>query len=245
MAITPPPAPQRRARPPARRCGGGGGINRLYADLERAGLSVATRRLTHAVLHRALRDAVRWGRVTTRNAADMADPPARGRSRAQAWTTGALRRFLEHVADDRLFALWRLAATTGMRRGELGGVTWRALDLDGACLSVEQQVVPTRGGVTFGPPKSSRSRRTVALDADTVAALRAHHGAQMVERALAGDAYDDGDLAIRRRARRPVPGCPPPCGAPENHWVRRCGCNVSGLWRDSVWAGIGKLVSVL
>jgi hypothetical protein len=51
-----------------------------------------------------------------------------------------------------------------MRRGELGAVTWRALDLDGARLEVSQQLVPTRGGLTFGPPKSSRSRRTVALD---------------------------------------------------------------------------------
>lgn len=173
----------------------GGQINGAYADLERAGLSIATRRLTHAVLHRALRDAVRWGRLT-RNPADLADPPSRGGSRAQAWTAGELRRFLEHVRDDRWFALWRLAATTGMRRGELGGLTWRALDLDGARLSVEQQLVPTRGGATFGPPKSSRSRRTVALDAVTVAALREHKAAQLVERSLAGDAYADLDLVF-------------------------------------------------
>jgi integrase len=61
-----------------------------------------------------------------------------------------------------------------MRRGELLGLTWRAVDLDGARLSVEQQALPTPGGVTFGPPKSSRSRRTIALDPATVAALRTH-----------------------------------------------------------------------
>lgn len=65
-----------------------------------------------------------------------------------------LSRFLEHTADDRLFALWRLAAVSGMRRGELAAVTWPALDLDGARLEISQQLVPTRGGVTFGPPKS-------------------------------------------------------------------------------------------
>ncbi|MFP5363126.1 MAG: site-specific integrase [Thermoleophilia bacterium] len=78
----------------------------------------------------------------------------------------------------------------------LAGLTWRALDLDGARLSVEQQLVPTRGGATFGPPKSSRSRRTVALDAMTVAALREHQAAQLVERSLAGDAYADLDLVF-------------------------------------------------
>ena len=105
-------------------------LNGLYAELEREGLSVATQRLAHAVLHRARRDAVRLGRLV-RNPAELADPPARSRARAQAWTASELGRFLEHVRDDRLFALWRLAATTGMRRGELAGLTWRALDLDG------------------------------------------------------------------------------------------------------------------
>jgi integrase len=82
-----------------------------------------------------------------------------------------------------------------MRR-ELLGVTWRCLDLEGARLSVEQQLVPTAGGCTFGPPKSSRSRRTIALDADTVAALRAHREAQLLERAFAGEAYVDADLVF-------------------------------------------------
>ena len=60
-----------------------------------------------------------------------------------------------------------------MRRGELVGVTWRALNLDGARLEVSQQLVRGRGGVGFGPLKSARSRRTVALDPETVDALRA------------------------------------------------------------------------
>lgn len=80
-----------------------GHLNGLYAELERAGLSVATRRLVHAVLGRALRDAERWGRVP-RNVARMADPPARGGSRAAAWTASELRRFLDRVRDDRLQA---------------------------------------------------------------------------------------------------------------------------------------------
>lgn len=173
----------------------GGHLNAMYAELEQDGLSVSTRRLVHAVIGRALRDAERWGRIP-RNVARQADPPARTRSGASAWTAGELSRFLEHVQGDRLYALWRLGATTGMRRGELLGLTWRALDLDGARLHVEQQLVPTRGGLTFGPPKSSRSRRTVALDAETVAALRDHQERQTLERALAGDAYADADLVF-------------------------------------------------
>jgi integrase len=173
----------------------GGHLNGLYAELEQTGLSVSTRRLVHAVLHRALRDAVRWGKLV-RNPADMADPPSRSRSRASAWTARELRRFLEHVEGERLYAVWRLAATTGMRRGELAGLTWRTLDTNAARLSVEQQLVPTRRGCTFGPPKSSRSRRTVALDPETVDALREHRDMQLLERDFAADAYRDRDLVF-------------------------------------------------
>jgi integrase len=181
----------------------GGHLNGLYRELEQAGLSGSTRRQTHAVLHRALRAAVRWGRLV-RNPADMADPPAAARSRAQAWTAKELGRFLEHVRDDRLFAFWRLAATTGMRRGELAGLTWRALDLDGGRLSVEQQLVPTRGGVSFGPPKSARSRRTIALDPETVRVLREYRATQLLERAFAGDAYVDQDLVFANELGAPI-----------------------------------------
>ena len=163
--------------------------------LEQDGLSVSTRRQTHAVIHRALRDAVRWGRLA-RNPADMADPPSRSSSHASAWTAGELRRFLQHVEGDRLYALWRLAATTGVRRGELLAPTWRTLDLDGARLSIEQQFVPTRGGVGFGPPKSARGRRTIALDPETVEALGEHRETQLLERDFAGDAYRDQDLVF-------------------------------------------------
>jgi integrase len=150
-----------------------------------------------------LRDAVRWGKLV-RSAADMADPPTRPRSRATAWTAGEVSRFLERVADDRLYALWRLAATTGMRRGELAAITWRALDLEGARLHIDQQLVPTRGGVSFGPPKSARSRRTIALDPETVAAMREHREMQLLERAVAADAYTDGDLVFCDQLGRPV-----------------------------------------
>ncbi len=181
----------------------GGHLNRLYADLDAQGLSVATRRLVHAVLRRALNDAVRWGKIA-RNPAAAADPPSLPRSRAQAWTASELRRFLAHVADDRLAALWRLAATSGMRRGELLGLTWAALDLDAARLRVDQQLVPTKGGVTFGPPKSRRSERTIALDPVTVDALRAHRGVQLLERDLAGPAYADSDLVFADELGRPI-----------------------------------------
>jgi integrase len=181
----------------------GGHLNALYRELEQAGLSTSTRRLTHAVAHRAMKDAVRWGKLV-RNPADAADPPSAEDTRVQAWTASELGRFLDHMQRDRLFALWRLDAMSGLRRGELLGLTWRGLDLEASALTVSQQLVPTRGGCTFGPPKSKRSLRTIALDADTVEALREHREAQLLERAFAGDAYVDSDLVFADELGGPI-----------------------------------------
>jgi integrase len=181
----------------------GAHLNALYTELESEGLSIATRRLVHAVLRRSLNDAVRWGKLA-RNPASAADPPSLPRSRAQSWSARELRMFLEHVRDDRLHALWRLAATSGMRRGELLGLAWQSVDLESGRLRVDRQLVPTKGSLTFGPPKSWRSERTIALDAETVEALRRHRELQTLERDLAGPAYEDHDLVFCDEIGRPV-----------------------------------------
>jgi integrase len=164
------------------------------------GLAPATIRLTHTALRRALNDAIRWGKLA-RNPATAATVPKASETGVSAWTAAELRRFLAGVEDDPLFALWRLAATTGMRRGEVLGLTWRCLDLDGARLEVVQQLRPD---LTFGPPKTRRSERTIALDAETVEALRRHQAAQVLERDFASTSYDDRDLVFADALGGPI-----------------------------------------
>jgi integrase len=156
------------------------------------------------MLKRALADAVRWGKLL-RNPVEQVDPPRLEQARVTVWTEGELRRFLEHARVDRLYALWRLGATTGMRRGELLAPQWRTLDLDSAVYSVERQLVEIPGQApTLAAPKRRRSLRTIALDSETVGALRAHRDAQLLERELAGEAYVDRDLVFCDELGAPI-----------------------------------------
>ena len=91
-----------------------------------------------------------------------------------------------------------------MRCGELLGLTWRHVDLDASRLRVEQQLLPTAGGVTFGPPKSKRSERTVSLDPETTPSLRHHRETQQLEQALAGGAYADRDIVFADQLGAPI-----------------------------------------
>ena len=63
-----------------------------------------------------------------RNVTDAITPPRGASPEMQVWIPEQLRAFLAHARHDRLYALWLLVATTGMRRGELAGLRW--IDID-------------------------------------------------------------------------------------------------------------------
>jgi integrase len=153
----------------------------------------------HTIIHRALKDAVRWGRLA-RNPADAADAPRGGQKSdgVHSWDAATLRQFLAASATsaDRLHPLWVLLATTGMRRGEALGLRWSDVDLDGGRLRVVQTIIQVRSKVTVGEPKTARGRRPIALDAGTVAVLREHRKRGVEERMLVGPGFEDRGLVF-------------------------------------------------
>ncbi len=186
----------------------GGTLNRLYAELLASGhrghdagngLSPRTVRYVHTVLHRAFKDAVRWGRLT-RNPADAADPPRPTTNTATmtTWPPAVLADFLGRSKGygDRYYVLWVLLATTGMRRGEGLGLRWSDLDLDAGRASVRQTVIAVKHATAFGTPKTAQGVRSVDLDAGTVTALRDHRRSQLEERLLIGAGWHDHDLVF-------------------------------------------------
>ena len=91
-------------------------------------LSPKAVRNVHGVVHRSLRDAVRWDLVA-RNVAESADPPRVAAPTVTAWTAENAAVLLDATADDRLGPLWVLLAETGMRRGEALALRWSDVDL--------------------------------------------------------------------------------------------------------------------
>lgn len=165
------------------------------------GLDRRTVNYVHTILHRAFKDAVRWGRLS-RNPSDAADPPRAGQKSdsVQTWDATTLRTFLSQSrqAGDRLHGLWVLLATTGMRRGEAIGLRWKDVDLEKGRLSVVQTITQTRSKVTIGEPKTSRGRRSIALDGATVGVLRDHRKAMLEERLLVGPDFADEGLIFHQ-----------------------------------------------
>lgn len=186
-------------------------LNALYGKLSQTGrcaggggLSPRTVRLIHTIIRKALSDAVRWNRLP-RNVADQAEPPRQRQNRQiTTWAPEELRAFLRHAESDRLYGAWFLAATTGLRRGEVLGLHWRDLDLDAGRLAVTTTLLAVRNELLWSEPKTAKGRRSVALDALTVAALREHRKRQIEERLQWGAAYQNLDLVFGREDGSPV-----------------------------------------
>lgn len=179
-------------------------LNVFYAQLLEAGhrhgggLSRQTVSYVAMILKRALSAAVRQN-LLARNPADGADPPRpRSERKMSTWSPDELRSFLQSVRDDRLYAAWVLAATTGLRRGELLGLRWKDVDLQVGRIAISQTLLSIRSRIDFSTPKTAKGRRSVALDPTTVAALRTHRARQAEERLAWGRSYEDLGLVFTR-----------------------------------------------
>jgi integrase len=183
-----------------------GALNGLYAalladgrkDYAGGGLAPRTVRYIHTIIHRALKDAVKWDRLA-RNPADAADPPKPGaasRPETITWTADQTRAFIDGTRQSRHWAAYLVLATTGLRRGEALGLRWRDLDLDTGRASIRQTIIAVQHTAMIGTPKTAKGRRTVTLDRGTVVALREHRKRQAAERLLMGAGWTDNDLVF-------------------------------------------------
>lgn len=114
-----------------------------------------------------------------------------GKGAGEAWTADEARAFLVSVADDRLVAAWTLLLARGLRRGELAGLRWDAVDLDNRTLRITRTRVLVDGKPVDSEPKTDAGRRTIPLDPSLVACLRSHKTRQGQERWAAAEAWSD------------------------------------------------------
>jgi integrase len=175
-------------------------IQQLYTDLQREkGLASTTVHHTHAVLHRALEVAMRYGLVA-RNVASLVKAPRMRESDIHPLNRDETRAYLAAARGHRSEALVTLAIATGMRQGELLALHWRDVD-------IEQPNAPGRLSVTANlylrnkvalikAPKTKGSRRSIAFAAPVTEALRAHRTRQKAERLAAGPAWQEHDLVF-------------------------------------------------
>ena len=171
-------------------------VERLTDHIIASGHSGLTARHVRATLRRALGEAQR-DELVVRNVAALARPPRAERRELHVLSADETRRLLDETAEDEFGPLFAVAATTGLRLGEILGLCIGDLDgLDGRTptFTVRRSLARVAGG-GFGlaEPKTARSRRTLELGPTSVRALRRQKARQATARLAAGDLWQDRD----------------------------------------------------
>lgn len=142
---------------------------------------------TRAILRKACADAV-VERLISINPVQGSKAPRRQRRELQVWDDRQQARFVAATTPTRWGVVWRLALATGRRRGELCALTWDAVDLQAATITVRASATQVGKEVVTTDTKSSEVR-IVAIDPATTRALKALRKQQAQERLAAGDAW--------------------------------------------------------
>ncbi len=170
-------------------------LDRFYLALVNdEGLAPSTVRQVHAVIRRALRQAVRWGWLAT-NPAINASPPRVPRSTISPPDVDQVMQLMAYANehDPELGRFLHLAATTGARRGELCALHWQDIDVEKQTLTISRSIAEVEGGVSEKDTKTHAARR-IALDAGTLVVIAEQRAladrlAEAAELELSDDAY--------------------------------------------------------
>ncbi len=169
-------------------------VQGFYQERLDAGLSPASVRYMHAILHRALKQALRWGLVT-RNVCGAVDPPKPQPEEICPLDAVQAKALLSAAYGDRFEALYVLAITAGLRIGELLGLKWEDIDLERGMLHVRRTLSAAKSGPTFTTPKNGKGR-SIKLTARAVDALKRHRAVQNAERLRQGADWRDSGLVF-------------------------------------------------
>ncbi len=171
------------------------GMMRAMADgkLGSRPLSPQTQNQARKVLSKALRRAQQEG-IVTRNAASLADPPRLARTEARSMTKDQAATLLRALDGKRMGVAYAIQLALGLRRGEVLGLTWEHLDLDGEppVASIRRQLRRfDDGGLVLADLKTPQSRRDLVIPAPLIPALRSWRSTQAAERLAIGPAWQD------------------------------------------------------
>ena len=176
-------------------------LRALYRRRLALGYSARTVGHLHALVKQALSQAVLEG-IVPRNAAEAVKPPKAPAPEFRPLDTEEVARLLTAAHGSPYEALYVLAVTAGLRRGELLGLMWDDVDFAGGTLQVRRTL--QKGQLL--PPKTPKSRRRIKLTRRALDALRGHRERQEAARAACARGRAEMRLVFPNRVGNPTCG---------------------------------------
>ena len=172
-------------------------IQQFYNDLgtihgNKPGLSPKTVKCIHGIFHKALQQAIEIGYLRS-NPTTACKLPKVERKEVKSLDNEAIQSFLKAIRGHRFEVIFLVTLCTGLRRGEVCGLTWDSIDLERGTIHVNkqlQQVPGQSGNFRLTPTKNGKSR-TITVASFVVDALRQHKVRQTEARLKAGPNWQD------------------------------------------------------
>lgn len=185
-------------------------VEGLLRHLAESGMARNSVMRVRSVAVMALKHAQRRDLVA-RNAAELAEMPAGApvAEEGRSLTVDQAASLLAVAEVEPIGPLAVVGLMLGLRPGELCGLRWRDVDLDGRTLHVRQSRKRERGAdgrevLSFGEPKTAKSRRSLTMPAPVVAALQRQRALQARARLVVGAAWLDHDLVFANAIGAPI-----------------------------------------
>lgn len=183
-------------------------VQNFYNKMTTDGNGARTVRLTHAVLHSALNEAVRLNLISF-NPASKSKLPKWVRKDIIVLTQQQAKAFSKAAEDVPQGCALVFALETGMRPEEYLALKWTDLNLDNGTATVSKTLKRRKKDADnrtwyFGKPKTKQSWRTVPLSAYLIQMLRAHRRTQLEAKLLMGANYEKHDLVFASEIGSPV-----------------------------------------
>lgn len=159
----------------------------------KGGLSKQTVRTLHRIIHVALTQAVKW-QLVARNVADCVEPPKPKKYEARFLDDEQTNLLIEKAQNSEIYIPIIIAIYTGMRRGEVLGLSWQNVNLEKKYIKVVQELSCTKQGLKILPPKTNKSIRNIAIPDSLVKILKNHKAKQMENKLLLGQEYQNIDM---------------------------------------------------
>ena len=161
-------------------------------------LSGTTVKHEHALLHKILKHAYRMDLIS-HNPADKVDPPRAERFEGSAYTEEELALLIEKSWDHKLGLLIYVTALLGLRRSEVLGLRWKAIDFKENKITINHTVTETRIDgqtviVASDRTKTKSSYRTFPMSESVREKLLAWREVQKQNRKICGNCYNMNDI---------------------------------------------------
>jgi integrase len=175
-------------------------INEKY---ESGNASTALLRKLKNILHGSLKQAI-VNQLITRNVSEGVILPKHKQKEIRVFSREEEKAFINALKGDRLEVAFKLDLVSGLRIGELLGLTWDCVDLTNGIITVKQSLIRVKDRskdaekknlyIIENTTKTRNSKRKVPIPKAAVSMLKEHKLKQEWEKRIAEGVYEDNNL---------------------------------------------------